>query len=404
MTESDDDGEPTDRLRAILESPRLLDDPGGARSWLEDRGVTISLYYNNFTGANLRGGKSTNDGLKNSGSGDYFLHLDFGTMGVLPGGESLVQAKSNHGKNINPDVGALSDPFDDADFDEAFYLDQVWYQQNLFGDRVRLRLGYLDQQTILDRNAYANSEDKQFMSTLLDNNNAIVPLQIGLGATLWLKPTDWLELILGTADADNKILVAGFDTAFDDFESLYSYLEADFKVELQTSRGPLPGTYRVGTFYDPKAARVFGRTNPSTGQPVLDRGHVGVYLSFDQLIFRETEDDSQGLGAFVRYGYRDERVRLIAHVWSTGLQYEGLLPGRDGDTLGVALYQAILSDRFNGRVNPAADMETGVEVYYRVPLTPWFAVTPDFQFIDNPGGLATGRDAVVLGLRLRLTF
>lgn len=43
------------------------------------------------------------------------------------------------------------------------------------------------------------------MSAFLDNNNAIIPLKIGLGATLFINSTEWLRLILGTADADNRV-------------------------------------------------------------------------------------------------------------------------------------------------------------------------------------------------------
>ena len=73
--------------------------------------------------------------------------------------------------------------------------------------------GYLDQQVVFDRNAFANSEDRQFLSTFLDNNNAVIPLKVGLGATLFLRPTDWLELALGTADADNEPRQAEAPTA-----------------------------------------------------------------------------------------------------------------------------------------------------------------------------------------------
>ena len=76
---------------------------------------------------------------------------------------------------MNADVGALSDPIDDADFDQAAYVSELWAQQAFLDDRVRLRLGFLEQQTLFDRNLYANSEDRQFLNTFLDNN-AVVPL------------------------------------------------------------------------------------------------------------------------------------------------------------------------------------------------------------------------------------
>ena len=57
--------------------------------------------------------------------------------------------------------------------------------------RARLRVGYLDQQILFDRNVFADSEDRQFMSEFLDNN-PVLPLRIGLGAALLLTGTSRL--------------------------------------------------------------------------------------------------------------------------------------------------------------------------------------------------------------------
>ena len=155
---------------------------------------------------------------------------------------------------------------------------------------------------------------------------------------------------------------------------------------------------------DGSRKEVFGRIDSSTGRLDRDRGHRGAYLSFDQLAFRELADPEQGLGLFARYGYADQDVNTIEHFWSLGFQYRGLLPGRDGDVLGLAMYQSITSDRLQERVDSDFGREIGVELYYRIALLPWLDVTPDAQFISNPGGRSSVRDAVVVVLRLRATF
>lgn len=97
------------------------------------------------------------------------------------------------------------------------------------------------------------------MSAFLDNNNAIIPLKIGLGATLFINSTEWLRLILGTADADNRVRQAGFNTAFDDFGSLMLYFAADLKGQWASPQG---GHCRVTTvsesFTTPVRRRCFG--------------------------------------------------------------------------------------------------------------------------------------------------
>jgi porin len=388
---------------AFLHTPRLLDDPGGYRSRLESLGVTLQLFYNQFLAWKPRGGANPDSVFGYSGSYDAFTYLDFEELTEWPGLSLLLHVKGQYDHNLNDDVGALSDPIDDADFDEPIYVDELWLHQTFLGDRAALRVGFLEQQTVFDRNAFANSEDRQFLATFLDND-AVVPLPNGLGAVVFARPTNWLELAVAAADADNVPRRAGFDTAFDSFGSLSAYFEAAFKLQLPFPAQPLPGTYRLGVFVDGSEKTVFGRTDPGTGLPATDRGHVGAYLSFDQVAYQEPGRDEQGLGLFARFGYADSDVNRIAWFWSVGLQYRGILPGRGEDVLGLGSYQAIGSHRYRRTVDPDFDRETGIELYYRFDPIPWLAVTPDFQYLVDPGGNGAARDAVVVALRLRVTF
>lgn len=390
-------------LRYLERSPRLLDDPAGARSWLEDLGVSAQLFANGYLGWKIDGGASSADVVRQSASWDLIVRADLEELVGASGLVALVHVKGTSERNVNPEVGALSDPIDDADGRQPIFVDQLWLEQGLFDGRLAVRVGYLDQQTVLDRNAFANNEDTQFMATALDND-PIVPLKVGPGVTLFARPADWLELALGTADADSLPRRTNLDSAFDDLESLMGYLEVRARVEWPSARGPLPGHYRVGAFLDATRKPVFGRSDPFTGEPRMRRGHAGVYLSFDQLLFREREDSEQGLGVFARYGHADGDVNAIEHFWSLGLAYAGPLPCRDEDVLGVGFYQSIGSARYRRERNPGFDRETGLELYYRIALLPWLALTPDLQFIAQPGGQRGARDAVVGVLRARIVF
>jgi porin len=374
-----------DVWRHLVSTPRLLDDPGGARSRLEELGLTLQLFFQTYVG-------HYEAATRNSGSYDGFVYADLEALGLVPGATALLHYKGNYGRNVNPKVNALSDPIDDADFDAPLWVASLWWEQAILDDRVRLRLGYIDQQVVFDRNAFANSEDRQFMSTFLDDN-PLVPLRIGLGADLVVAPTPWLELALGTADADNAPRRAGWDTAFDGGDSLMGYAEATVRVR----PGGLPGAYRVGVVYDGARKTAFGSDDSS-------RGHFSAYLNLDQVLFREPGAETQGLGIFARWGRTDPDVSRIVSFWSGGLHYEGLLPARDRDVLGLGFYGAVGSTRYRSRVDPDFEGETGIELYYKIVLAPWLHVTPDVQLIVDPGGDRSSRDAVVLALRLRAAF
>ena len=106
---------------------------------MEEAGVAVDLYFNHFWGLNTRGGANTNGAQEHSYSIDLFVRTDFEQMGLVPGGSALMQVKTNKGKNVNPHVGALSDPIDDADFDKTIYIDQLYWEQSLFEKKARFR-------------------------------------------------------------------------------------------------------------------------------------------------------------------------------------------------------------------------------------------------------------------------
>jgi porin len=395
--------EPARPAYSLLETPYLLGDWGGARPWLADHGVKVTILYAQQLGTVLRG-PDVNGGTRCSGSYDFQFDFDLEKMGVIPGGRLFIQPKGHWNRNINPRIGALSDPVDDADGTKSVYINNLWYEQAFLDRKLRWRFGYIDSQAFIDRNAYANSEDTQFMATYLDNNNATIPIPTGLGTWLAADPAEWLGLVVGAVDSDARLYVDGFDTAFHGDATYCGFFEATLRTKLQGPRGELPGNYRFGTVYDARRKFVWGSELDGRAEPDWVRGDWGFYLSFDQLVYRENDKDKQGLGLFARYGVRRGTVNRIGHFWSTGAEYLGLVPTRDKDRLGFGVYQALGSHEFRRDVNPDFYGETGYELYYDIHVTPWLSVAPDVQFIHSPGGLTTARDAIILAFRARIVF
>lgn len=381
----------------LLSTPRLTGDWSGARTSLEDRGIRFSVFYVHFYGHKNSGGLSPIEFGTHSGGVDLFGQFDFDKMGVIRGGEALIHLKNNWSRNINPRIGALGDPIDDADGHHGIYIDQLWYQQSSHDHKLQVRAGYLDQQTILDRNEFANAEDLQFMNTYLDNNNAIIPLAIGPGVAVFYNATDWLSFVVTASDAESRPPTFSFATAFDGDIEYFTYFETDLKAHLAGSNGPLTGNYRFGFFIDPRNRSRFADNS-------LARHNEGFYVSFDQMVYGEPEGDDQGLGLFFRYGHHPGAMNRIANFWSAGAQYEGLLPFADHQTIGFGMYSAIGSKNYRAFVDPDFDRETAYEVYYSAQLTPAFALAPGVQYVDHPGALNSRAGVWVAALRARISF
>ena len=72
--------------------------------------------------------------------------------------------------------------------------------------------------------------------------------------------------------------------------------------------------------------------------------------------------------------------------------------------VGLGTYTAHASPDFRQAGHPNVRHETGFELYYSIEVLPWLQVTPDVQFIVNPGARRSVDNALVLGLRGRVTF
>ena len=128
---------------------------------------------------------------------------------------------------------------------------------------------------------------------------------------------------------------------------------------------------------------------------------VGVYLSFDQELYHENDSgDGQGMGVSVRYGWADDDISELDRFWSLAVQYQGALPGRDGDVVGLGAARLMTS----GDAGYSAGHEQVFEAYYNIALMPWIGVTPTVQYIRNPGADETVDSAVVAALRVQINF
>jgi len=385
-----------------LNAATMTGDWFGLGSVLRDAGIDAHFYWNTHVFTNLTGGRETGDA-KISATYDAIIKFDLDAMGLIPDAEALLDVRQQWGRSVNRWTGASQEVVDDADGDHGIYVDMLWYRQHFFDRKISLDIGYLDYQTIVDRNAYANSEDKQFMNAALDNNPLVPTASMtGLGAALYVRPCSWYTLIVGAGDAERLPLYKpGFSTAFHDRALFLGYVENDLHVKIPTAKGPLPGNYRFGLIYDPLVRQRF--VDPHL-RPDFRGNDVGFYMSHDQMLFRENAKDNQGLGMFFRYAYRHSDVFRFSQFWSVGAAYTGLFPKRDKDTLGFAFAQLKDSPAFRRWRNPDSGNESYYELYYAIQVTPWFVVTPDIQYIDNPGGNDTISHAIAGGVRFRVTF
>lgn len=390
----------------ILTTPRLTGDWGGMRTTLEENGIGFGLFLTSVYQRNTHGGLKTHHAHEITGSADYDLSLDLEKLKLIHGGTLYARAESSWGDGISEtSIGDVFGVNGDAVGNQEIALFECWYEQLFFGDKLRVRVGKLDLTVDFDTNAYANDETTQFLNNALILTGNVPWPDYGLGAEVFAQPTEWLYFGVAAADAQANGVETGFNTTFHDEDYFFGVFEFGLTPEWQTSRGKLPGAYRFGLWYDPQPKEKF--FNVPDGQYVTiptKRDDIGFYVNLNQLVFKEKPDDdadTQGLGVFFRYGHAADSVNLIEHFWSVGGQYQGPIPTRDNDVLGFGFAQGILSETF--RSLNGGDRESVYEVYYNAQVLPWLSISPDIQFIRNPGE-TSGHDAFVFGVRVQASF
>lgn len=390
--------------KSLWDRETLTDGWFGTAPALAEKGLSFALNFTQIYQANTRGGLSTNsESDRYAGRYDLEFNADMDKLAGLKGGRVYAIARGSWNGGLNPaEVGGITNPNAVPIGDEPVVLWQFYYEQVIARANTIVRVGRLDLtgglecrgcKVSFDGNRAANDEIGQFLNGCLVNNPTIPFPAPGMGVLIHTEPIAGWYVSAAAADADAKATRSGFDTTFDSPCRFFTIYETGLLPQLPSRIGPLQGAYRVGFWVDPRPLDRFGGGH--------ERDTVGFYTSCDQMVWRPSDkvDDTRGLTLFARYGLADADVSTFKNFWSTGLQYQGLLPGRDNDVAAVAVGSGAISRQ----AGLPASSEAIIETYYNIAVTPWLHVTPDFQYVFHPGGESVG-DAVIVGVRVQLTF
>lgn len=352
---------------------------------------------------NAHGGLSTS---RRSGrySGSYDIEASADLESALKLPDSTMYVLFEGG---GPSVGSI-DPAGvgsyfgvNGDAIEGEWIDvaELWVLRSFADDHLFVQVGkadlsagieYRDAVSAFDLNRYANDENSQFLNGAFVSNPTIPFPAYTLALSAVAKASDcWQFAAAGATQSADADVDESASWASDD-EGYFFIAQASFLPAMDAAWQRGSGECHVGAWWT------------GGGGLLACEEQTGVYLSISQEIFRESQDpnDEQGLGFFVRCGRADgDRVELES-FWSIGLQYRGGLESRDEDVLGIGF----AGGRFADMEDPEAldGGERVVELYYNLVISPTVSLSPDIQYIADPGGESGGDDALVIGLRARI--
>jgi len=430
----------TDSATDFWHRDTLTGDWGGGRPWLADHGVTFSMTYTGDLQANTRGG------IKQGAVYDSLLQpqvdLDLQKLIGWQGLTARISMVAISGPGLSTGyVGNLMNVSSIAGR-PAIKLYNAWLQQNLAGDSVSIRAGVMN----VDADFFVSSTALLFVNSTfgwpgilgidLPGSGPAYPLS-GPGVRLKLQPTPEFTIMAAVFSGDptgnngsNNPSVRQPDGTLISFNGgVLAIAEAALSLNQGKDAKGIPVTLKMGGWYH-SSTHFFDQrfdnegislANPaSDGVPREHDGNWGMYGIVDTTLYTSPRGDGSGLSAFTRVAGAPDDQNLVSFYTDAGLTYKGLLAQRKGDTLGIAVAYARISNRarsldldmrqFGDLLVPIRNQEIVLELSYQAQMTPWWTLQPDLQGILNPGGRVANADghvrpdALLVGLRTTVTF
>jgi porin len=388
------------RPASWVERDTLTGDWAGRRTWLKEHGITLAPRLTQFY-QGLAAGDGDRD-FKYGGKADLMLNADLSKLGFWNGFSLTVHAEYNYGESINGAGGTLVPPntalifpgMNDAD---AFDLSSVYIQQQ-FSDSVSLLLGKINMMDIAARKPFMGGAgiDSFWNLTFAAPPTGLVPPYL-FGALMSVR-TEPAIFGLWVYDPISVVNKTGFEEPFANGVSIRG--SVDFPVTI----GGLSGRQGFVALYSTEPGTDLsdiGKTSlppfPPDSPDIKNDNYYFAY-SFDQYLYRVSENSKEGFGLFGQFGISDGNPSRLYWSALVGIGGTGLIPGRSRDNWGIAYYYDAPSRDLQESLSPLLTIrdEQGVEIFYNFAVTPWFTVGADLQVI-NP---SLGKDTAILpGLR-----
>jgi high affinity Mn2+ porin len=292
---------------------------------------------------------------------------------------------------------------------------------NEYDNRFEFKLGKMAANDDFDKNRYSNATRTQFMNWSLWNSSA------------------W-DFAADTRGYTNGMVAAYIDKGWALRYGIYEMpIQANgqtLELPLTRARGenleltidPMPdrwivrllafrNTARMGIYLDAIAAAGGTGQSPDIRADDRDGRHKTGFVINTEIPLADDGDT----GLFARYGWNDGRTESFAFTevdrnLQLGGQLSGMHWGREKDRLGFAYvvdglssdHREYLADGGTGFTLGDGGLNYGTEkiaeTYYSIAVVPHVSLSPDFQFIRNPGYNQDRGPAKFVSLRLHLEY
>lgn len=344
---------------------------------LEDRGISFGISetlegYHNFSG-----GKRIGNALVSTF--DANLNIDLQKLLDLSGGVFYVDLEDHAGDNPTKTLIGDFQVFDKHNAAPFLQILEIWYQQKLFNNTLRLKIGKVD----------ANTE-----FSLIDNGLEFINSSTQVTPTLFVFPTfpDPMPSI-NLFFTPDKLVYTNFSVydanqkdRFLDFYGDPASVQPSLFGELLMSESGLTwdnlpviggnGNFKMGLWEHTGSFMKYGGG--------VQHGAEGIYLIFNQTLWKPVlnENESRGIRMFLEFTRSDSLITPIYQHFGGGVAWTGLSAKRPEDAMGISIQYGSLSTG----LNVPQHFELNNESFYKIKLNSWLGLKLDIQYIVHPGG------------------
>ncbi len=351
------------------------------------------------------------------------LKVDLNKLAHWRGATVFAYLIGTHGGSPSGSVGDVQG-VSSLEAPTSVRLEELWIQQNVIDNRLSLLAGRYDLNSEFYRlqsaALFVNSSfgiGPEFSQSGIAGPSIFPATSIGSRVAFKSSPNVvWRAAVLDGVPVDRAggsvgafargdgALVVGELAVLERPDSARMTRDPRFFV----GRGrvlPYTGKLAVGAWYYTSSFPDLVDTL-ATGAPLMHGGSRGVYALGDRTIWSGAGSSARSLDAFVQLGLGDSRVDQIGGYIGAGLAFTAPIASRPNDQLGLAIAAARNGSHFERAelaLDARARSESTIELTYLAQLTAWLALQPDVQYVINPGGTSSARNALVPGLRIALS-
>ncbi len=382
----------------------------GLRGKMEENGVEFGIVYTADTVGTVKGG--IKNGVTYLSVLDVSMTVDTQKLGWWENGTFFIDMQHSHATRLPTEkyIGDLQTA-DNIEGPRLTRLLELWYEHKCADGRISTLFGIHD----ANSEFFVTDVGGLFINSSFGlqpdvSSNATVSTYPLATAGLRLKYTpnenfDFLAGLFNGDPGDHDTNPYGNRIIIDREHGLMTIVEGQWhhKKTCPITKKEMWGTLKIGAWHHNVDKEDYSERDDN-GDLFFHDDNFGFYSIMDQMIYKEGDEGEQGLSFFVQYGQAPSDRNLIDMYYGFGLNYTGLIPGRNTDQVGMSLAHASSSSDARLESNTYEAYEQVIEATYRANITDSIVLQPDLQFIQNPGLTDTLENAVVAMLRAELSF